>query len=235
MDLQDQAGANPITIHILSTGFADVASINTWVAAHSVTTIKVAQLYDQSGNSRHLTQATLAPMPQLTVSGLNSLPVLLCPSGTTVMTTAGTFTVASPMTFSAVAERTANFTTPGAIIGANNGNIYIAAATVANKFQINGATEQDVSATDSVWHAFQALANGASSFTNLDGSDAAAAGSIGANAWNTQSIRIIRSAGGTQFNGNIAEMGLWAATSTSTDRGNLYTNQHGTNGYNGAV
>src|SRR3954462_605040 len=50
VDLVDQAGANPITINILSNGRLDVASINSWVTANSVSTIKVAKLYDQSGN-----------------------------------------------------------------------------------------------------------------------------------------------------------------------------------------
>jgi len=58
LDLQDQAGANPITINALPSGFIDIATIVAWVAAHTVTTINIATLYDQSGtgvnaNSRH--------------------------------------------------------------------------------------------------------------------------------------------------------------------------------------
>jgi hypothetical protein len=75
--------------------------LNAWVAAHTVTTIKVAKLYDQTGNGRHFTQATLANMPNLTASGLNGLPVLNFPGSVFVLGTA-TVTVAQPFTYSTV-------------------------------------------------------------------------------------------------------------------------------------
>jgi hypothetical protein len=78
MDLVDQAGANPITINILSSCWVDIASIKAWVAAHTVTTIKIKKLYDQSGNGFHVSQATLANMPilLLTHPGLGNNPNL---------------------------------------------------------------------------------------------------------------------------------------------------------------
>jgi hypothetical protein len=60
VDLVDQAGANPLTVNILSNGNLDVASIATWVTAHTVPTIKITKLYDQSGNGNQLPKAVLA-------------------------------------------------------------------------------------------------------------------------------------------------------------------------------
>jgi hypothetical protein len=66
IDIEDQDGANFFTcVHILSNGDLDVASIAAWVTAHSVITIKIPKLYDQTGNGVHVTQATLASMPTL--------------------------------------------------------------------------------------------------------------------------------------------------------------------------
>ena len=81
MDLVDQTGAHPVTINLLANGRVDVAAINTWVTANSVTTIKVKQLYDQSSNGWHVSQATLANMPVLKLShpglgGNTNLPVM---------------------------------------------------------------------------------------------------------------------------------------------------------------
>jgi hypothetical protein len=51
--------------------------LSAWVAAHSVTTIKVSKLYDQTGNGFHATQAALANMPTLVLSTLGSHPAIV--------------------------------------------------------------------------------------------------------------------------------------------------------------
>lgn len=65
MDLVDQAGANQLTVNVKSTGLTDTAAITAWVAANSVTTIRVKKLWDQTGGGFHMTQATVANMPIL--------------------------------------------------------------------------------------------------------------------------------------------------------------------------
>lgn len=67
VDLVDQAGANQTTINFLATGSINVAAINAWVAANSVTAILVKKLYDQVGGF-HCSQATAANMPILRLS-----------------------------------------------------------------------------------------------------------------------------------------------------------------------
>lgn len=223
------------TLRIATTGFADLTGAYcvggltpaTACAAAAGGLCKITKWYDQSGSSRDLIQVTASAMPTITFSSSPSgtLPVVTGPSGTTVMATTGTFTIAQPITLSAVYIRTANFTTAGQLIGANNSNFFIAPATSANKVQINAGTEVDGAATDSAWHSVTALASGSGSncALNIDGSDTASL-ACGTGAATTQAIRVLRSAAGTQMNGSIAALGLWSSTSTPTQRNNLCHN-----------
>lgn len=233
MDLVDQAGANPITINILTTGFADVTAITNWVTANSVTTIKVAKLYDQTGNGRDVVQATLANMPGLT---LNSTPTGTLPAvdftiGTNpVLATTSTYTQAQPLAFSAVYIRTSG-TAVGGVIGAN-ANIIVGAGSGANlAYAASSGGTFTVAATDNSWHAINALLNGigTSSAINLDGSDTL--GNGGATGFSSNNIRVGRAAANGLV-GRVAEAGIWATSTDSTSRGNLNSNQHGTSGYN---
>jgi hypothetical protein len=100
VDLVDQAGSNPVTINILSNGKLDVASISAWVSAHSVTTIRVPKLHDQSGNGRDVSNTTLANMPFLTLSSLGSLPGLTFSAND--LQTASAINISQPFTVSMV-------------------------------------------------------------------------------------------------------------------------------------
>ncbi|MDA9521637.1 hypothetical protein XI06_15110 [Bradyrhizobium sp. CCBAU 11434] len=231
MDVVDQAGANQITINILSTGFVDVASLNAWISAHSVTSVCVKKLYDQSGNGRDVVQATLANMPRLVLSAtpLGTLPVLDGTSGTTCyLQTASTFSISQPMTYSAVQKRTSG-TANGGSIGAANGATFAGCGTGANLAMASAGAQVTKAATDNAWYALQALVNTTSSALNVGGSDTAGL-SMGTQTWASTNMRLLR-AGSLQFMGHVAEVGMWTVTSTATDRNNLYANQHGPYGY----
>lgn len=235
-------GAAVCTLRGSATGFVDLAASYcagatpaAACAAASGGSCKVSQLYDQTGNSRHLTQATLATMPALTFSSspTGTLPVLTGPSASTLLTTSGTFTVAAPITFSAVYRRTAAFTTPGLIFGAANSNI--AAATIAGNAQVFGGTaEQNAVAADSAWHSLNGLVSNSAGncALNVDGSDTASltcgtTGLVGA------AFRTFRSGAGTQMQGDIIEGGMISGTTTATERNNISANQHSSvSGYN---
>lgn len=240
MDLQDQAGANPITINVLTTGFVDVTAISNWVSANSVSTIKVTKLYDQTGNANHWTQATLANMPTLTLSALNSLPGITCASASAQrLDTPQTLTPTSsagPMTFSAVAKRTANFTTAQSIIGCQPAQaIGIGFSTAASTIGLRfiGLAPTLGSVADSSFHAIQGVVSGASSVIAADGTSASgtATGSApGAN----QGFRLGRDQGGNlPLDGQVMEIGVWMSTAFTTQNiTDVNTNQHGTSGYN---
>lgn len=232
MRLVDQAGANAIDINILSTGFADVTAINNWVSANGVTTIKVTTLYDQSGNGRDVVQGTLVNMPGL---ALNSTPTGTLPAidfnvGTNpVLATAATYTQAQPLTGSVVINRNGTVGL-GGVLGTNSAGGYLVQGTAsANQVAIAMPTQLTATASDNAWHAINTLGNGASSAINVDGSETT--GNAGTSGFSAANIRLGRS-GANPFFGLIAEAGFWAATSDSTIRGNLNSNQHGLSGYN---
>lgn len=228
MDLQDQAGANPITINILTTGFADIASINAWVTAHTVTTIKVAKLYDQTGNGNHVTQATLANMPTLTLSALNGLPGVTSVAGGSIALLSGNITQGQPISFATVGKLTT--TSSAAFIGSNSGTLQgLIGSASPNLWAVSGSTAVTVAATVNTFHAGQALLSGSSSFITVDGTSSSVS-TAGAGTYSLNPISLCR-ANGSSLPGTIMESILWGADRSANFTA-INTNQHGSNGYN---
>lgn len=233
MDLLDQAGANPVTINILSTGFVDLAAISAWVTAHSVTTIKVTKLYDQTGNGFHWSNATLASMPALTLLALNGLPALTFTSAANAFlaTTTG-ITQLQPFTFVAAAKRTTNFTTIQSMMGwtsSPNGQLEFTASANTVAITADGTSfVTQGSVTDNAFHAIQGISSGASSVIAVDGVENT--GTNAATAPSANFMRLGRFAGGSSLDGMMLEAGFWG--SAISNRTGLNSNIHGTNGYN---
>jgi hypothetical protein len=237
-------GLATCSIPIGANGFANLTATvcPTGAPAVGVTTFctvthtgcSITKLYDQTGNGHDFTQATLANMPLLSLSSINGLPAVNCGSGASIsMQSAGTVALTQPYSFSAVAKRTAAFTAQGGIFGVSGSVTGIFGATSANNWFMSDITGTNLAATDSSYHGFNGLYSGASSFYNLDGSDNSI--SIGSGALGATTFRFCR-AGGSQFEGVVAEGGFWASTGfTLAQRGNLFTNMNGVNGYNGAL
>lgn len=235
MDLVDQAGANPITINILTTGFVNLAAINAWVTANSVTTIKVTKLYDQSGTGNHFTNVTLGTMPVLTLNSLGGLPGMTgTGANNTVLTSLNNVTQAQPYTMSAVAQR-------GAILGSNTGIIaagtsaismgYVATTANTGFMNTNGAGLSPT-ISDAAFHALSGVFNAASSTYNVDGTDNTGP-SIGTLGFSAEKIRIFRTQGAVSSNNIIMEVGVWPTGFTSGNLTSMSANQHGaSNGYN---
>jgi hypothetical protein len=226
VDLQDQAGANPITINILSNGKLDVASINTWVTAHSVTTIKVAKVYDQTGNAHHLTQVTLALMPALTLNALGTNPALT--GNNSVNMIGGALTIqAQPFTFSSVAKNTSSGT-QGALFSDVSGNfegVFNFSGSANTVAIFAGAGPNSFTASDASTHAMQFVFNGASSDMNVDGTqntNSAGTGSVAA----SDQIRLFQGVAGGLFTGFEYELGYWASAFSTTQSSNVSSNQH---------
>lgn len=230
------------TLRAATTGFVDLTgnyctgstTPSLACAAAAGGACRVKQAYDQTGNTRHSTQATAANMLSLVFSaspGSATLPIMRCASGVTCFLATANVTQAQPITLTAVFQRTANFTTEGIVIGTGGGLIGIGVTTSANTAQVKAGSAQTATANDSTWHSLVGLLNNTACAINVDGSDTAGV-TCGASGWSATPIRINRGGGG-QIAGDIAEVGMWAATSTSTDRNNLSTNAHSSaNGYN---
>jgi hypothetical protein len=234
-------GAITCDLKVGTNGFADLTSsscaggtltVPAFCTTH--TSCVVSKAYDQSGNGNDIIQATLARMPALVISGLNSLPVMNCNAAISFLQTAGTLTFSQPVTLSAAIIRSTGTAAAG-FIGTDNTAVYIGNGGAGNvAISVAVGTGVTKTAADAAWHGIQGLlnGNGTSSAINVDGSDGTgAAGTVG---WSGNNIRICR-ANGAQLAGSLAEAGIWKLSSTATDRGNIFTNQNGTNGYNGGL
>jgi hypothetical protein len=222
------------TYHIKSNGLVNPSECD-GVGQSCQTSCKITQIYDQSGNSRPLNSVTGTLLLNISSGNLNSLPTINCGTGATDrIVTTGTYTVSQPVTMSGVYIRTTGTASGGVIGNASTSAIYMGPLNTANEgFVATGGTAVSFSATDNAWHGLQGLFNGGSSASayNIDGSDNSAS-LVSNTPLSANAIGVCR-AGGSQVEGNIAEAGFWAATSTATQRNNLFANQNGANGYNG--
>lgn len=223
IDIVDQSNANPLTVAILSTGALDVASIATWVTAHSVSTIKITKLYDQSGNSRNLIQSTLANMPVLVLSGLGSLPVIRHTS-TTNMLTSLTVTQAQPVTIVAVAKRTTVSGALGLIFGNSTASPTVLFSVAANGASLFAGSSVSIgTAADSAFHCLQGLFNGASSTGNIDGS---VSGSVNPGSGGFSANALTFNSAAFPFSGDFVEAGLWAGNFSGGNQTSTNSNVH---------
>lgn len=238
-------GAAVCTLKVLSTGFANLASgcngtdpASACAAAAGGGCI-VLRAYDQSGNSRDCFQSASGGWPRIAFSAINGLPAVQFDAADgRFCSSSGTFTVAQPITALSVAEITARPASGfSAYIGTGGTGATLSfgwGSTTNTATVYAGAGIPTQVASDSAWHAINAVANGASSVVMVDGSDGST-GSAGTGAFSNFSIRIGR--GGTNvgatLTGSIAETMMYAAALNSTQRGNITTNQRSaTHGYN---
>jgi hypothetical protein len=227
IDLVDQAGANLITINIKLDGTLDTTAIATWVAAHSVTAPKCKKWYDQSGNGWHLTQTTLANMPDYCAStpglGGGNQPSLqfLAANGQT-MTSASTGLNTATGSFSSVAVRTngrgGNF---GGVLQAGSASIlYNNSSDVGNMF-IGGSNTFTMLELNP--HAVQWVFNTSSSFVSVD--NVVTNLTIGTGTNITSPFQLASLNGVTTFTGNISEVGFWNTVFSTPDAAALTANQ----------
>jgi hypothetical protein len=229
IDLVDQAGANPITIAVKTNGDLDIASISAWVSSFSVTTIRIPKLWDQVGTN-HMTQATLANMPSLVLTGgFGTGPavhmVFVSASAQHLSVTLGAG-ISQPFTLSAVAL-SSDAATTGSVIGTSTSSVDLGFADEATPRRLFAFSGSNGFSTATVALGSPATLigfyNGASSHNNYNGSSNAM--NPGANALGTD-LTLGRWPTNEEFGGSIVEAGLWGSVSwTTTTSSNLSSNQ----------
>jgi len=129
--------------------------------------------YDQSGNARNATQATVATQPQYIADCGDGLPCLRSTGGSQFVQSASFSWAAGKTTLSVVGRRTAG--TAARCYFAGKGQTLFGPATVANTWVVTDfVTEFTVAGVaEGGWHAGIAVVNGAGSLTNVDGTEAA--------------------------------------------------------------
>lgn len=211
IDITDQASANPLTVKVLTSGDLDVASINAWVTAHSVTSIIVVKLYDQTGNGFHLaTTNHTFPLLNLSPGGLGAgRPALaftvaalsaIFNSSTAVTNTPWSLSIAYNHTVSGITD----------FWGDTSGNGL--ASLGANTITVNLGVS--ATATDNVWHAVQGIDQGSgNAVIRVDGTTTSAGGGTSANLTATTQI----SAAFNSMDGFIVEAGRWGGDKSATN------------------
>jgi hypothetical protein len=192
-------------------------------------TCTVKTLYDQTGNTNcagaacDLTNATAANRPTLTLNCFGTLPCMTFNGTSAHLATSGVVTQSQPLSLSMIANSTntsvqqtsAELTSSSPRAGYNNSG--------SNTTFIFAGGVFSATASDGVAHALQYIFNGASSNIVVDGT--ATSGNAGAtNA--TGTLDLGSNSGAEFFKGTVAEEGFWAVAFTSTQYGNMNSNQH---------
>lgn len=180
-------------------------------------------MFDQSGNSNDVTQATAANQPALVFNCIGSLPCLQVTTSSQTMLTSGSITPATgTLSFSLVINHAVG--TSAATMLRENGASSNRISGGNGVLVMNGGTSGSISATMSgaAFHAVQAMMNGtASSVVNIDGTET------------TGTVTGSTTAGTALFFSNVAsqtydmtEGGIWDNIAfSSTQRANLCHNQ----------
>jgi hypothetical protein len=232
-------GAAVCTLRGSSTGFVDLAASycagttpSAACAAASGGSCKVTKVYDQTGTTAGAVQATLANMPGLTFSGLGGLPVMAyVAANNSQLLSVASITLVQPFSSSAVYDRTGSLTTQQGICNTSAQNLASAGAA-NNVATIQAGGTPSVTATDSTWHAINAVFNGnPNTAARVDSTDnTGLAGGVSAG---TGTVRLGRLTSGGALDGQEAECGMWPSGFTTQNRTDLNTNQHSlANGYN---
>lgn len=199
----------------------------------SVVTCTVKTLYDQTGNSNDITQATIASRPVLTVSCLGGKPCLTYVAGQSLVKTSfnGGVDVAQPFTIVAAVNDTGTSTGGGGILATKAAN---AAGLYANDGAVNtieafAGSSLVVTAANNTWHTFGGVFNDASSNMNVDGVDNT--GAAGTRAFFNNAATLGSDPNGSNFVGTIAETGLWPSGLSSGNLSSLDVNASAYWGY----
>lgn len=192
----------------------------------------VSKMYDQSGGTNHIVQATLSKMPAFTPTALNGQPCATFASANSqVLVGTALGTVAQPWTISTVAKRTGNTGTYTAVFTGGSSTLGLLGNNSANSMATYmGGGPAGFSVTDNSYHAIQAVFNNGSGVGYVDQTAntglGGGAGSIAGN------VTVGQITSFSYWEGSICEVGFWPIGFTGTtngnslNTGNMNTNQH---------
>lgn len=229
IDVTDQADGNAATFACTSSGYLDLTAVSAWVAANSVSAIKVTKVYDQIGGNHFVAPAAA---PRLVLNQIAGLPAFTFDGSSYYLRTTSTIAAtAQPLHFAFITKpdsTNAGMLSSTASFGLQN---YIFPASGSFRW---GGDVADVDAaigiTRDAWHSIQSMWSGASSTVKVDsaapvtaGSSPGTAGFGGTSKW---TIGAGTEAGSTPFGGAMYEFMLLAGSPSSGDQALLNTNQH---------
>lgn len=217
----------------LSTGALDVASISTFKGAAN---LFVDTIYDQVG-TKHYAQATTSLQPAFSLTGgPNNGPRIIAADGTRFASVTG-ITQSQPFAFSALAKRTgATSSTRSLITSFTTGftqQVDLSYAGTVNTGRGSAPNGGNSAVSDNVWHSLDFVPNGASGFFYKDGVDNIGfAFNFGANTIApTDTVHLLTTVFGEDFNGDFVEGGICAGAYSSSDAVAISSNRATYYGY----
>lgn len=224
-------------VNSLASGLCDTSTPTTFCNA---TTCKYVTFYDQTGSlacsggtACDVTQASDAARWSVNLTALNGSPCASSSTSTLVMTSSSlTSAQAQPVTYVALAERTANFTSVGRIITQVSADVpRFSFNNAANGVAANAGTSVTAVSTDSAFNALQVIFNGASSIIVVDSS---ATTGLNPGATGLTAVGIQLGSAGTGPPGAlVCEFAVYPSGFNATQYGNMNTNMHSAaNGWN---
>ena len=225
--ISDNATQN---VALMSNGFWDYLT-----AAHFCfnTTCKVKEAYDQTGNGCPAIQNGTGSQPTMVLTGGTSAVVpyiSFLGSSSLYMATAASCipSITDPISFSAVVNRTAAFTSAGGIISIPT-NIRMESYTSANTAGLIAPGVMTAAATDSAWHAITGqIASVSGGSITVDGSTTPTSATlVTASTVGILTLGRVSTAGAPYFTGALSEAGVWPSAITTQ----LNANQHARGGF----
>lgn len=183
----------------------------------------VAEVYDQSGNTHHATQATSASQPQLLPTCISGLPCVSNLSASSQTLSSTIPTQAQPFTLYTVVDRIGSTSAFNEVISSDSAGTSIGMPNSANTVYMAAGTVRSVAGNDNSWHVIQGIFNGASSTFNVDNS-ATSPGTPGVNNISTALVLNAGNSGGNALQGYDVEWGYWASTFSSGNQTSICHN-----------
>lgn len=183
----------------------------------SIVTCTIKTMYDRSGNSYDVTQATIAQRPSLIASCVNSLPCARFNAANPFLTNTGTASFNQVLTISTVDARKGATSTVTVVFAMGGQVVFHVGANTLGLFSAGTTT---VTANDSVWHATQGVFNGASSVINVDGTGTTVNPGSGGGTTIVQIGDAVRT-----INFDFTEGGMWASSFSAGNRTSMCQNQ----------
>jgi hypothetical protein len=233
-------GAAVGTLRVKTNGFVDLSAYFSGgvtpaaaCAAASGGSCLISKVYDHTGNGKYQSVATTANMATLTFNALNGLPCATSNGSVAYAPPSSSFALTAPYFFTAVAERTGNFTTTQRIMQDTSGSPNLGYRNSTNTVGVNAGSTLTATASDSAFHAFIACASSASSCDGAAG-DMVVDGSNNTGTTGTNSATDFQLLDGTAMTGLMCEAAVMngngiIGTQITSLNANMHSSTYGWN------
>lgn len=212
-------------IRVTSTGGLSAADITTSTCTGTACTIKT--WYDQTGNGKAYTQATISARAMFHVSCISALPCADF-NGTTAFYHVTGYGISQPLSIN-IAVIHPNVPDFSQLFGDDQPITATAATTfffdpTPSAGMIASSGQLNLSPPFSTWEGFTSVFNGASSIFDINGSQTT--GTVGAGGITDAQLSGYGNSASRQLTGSVFEFGIWASAKNGTQISALNANQH---------